>query len=206
MSKPWENVELSDYETHMQLSNVYQLQTLNKIMHDQFYDYPVKTITILGIAGGNGLEHIDPEKFSQVTGIDINTHYLEICRQRYPKLSDVMTLIRCDLTDETSVIPESELIIANLLIEYIGLDNFQKKLAHHPVKYVSCVIQKNPEALFVSFSPLQDKFTEVAKSHTDVDEISLINTLNDIGLTVIHREQIDLPNKKQFIRVDFQRI
>lgn len=56
----------------MSLDNVYQLQTLNEMMKKQFYSYSIESVMILGVAGGNGLEHIYKEKFSSVYGVDIN--------------------------------------------------------------------------------------------------------------------------------------
>lgn len=32
MGNPWEKIELSDYENHMSLESVYQLQVLNQMM------------------------------------------------------------------------------------------------------------------------------------------------------------------------------
>lgn len=58
MSNPWEEISLSDYENHMSLDSVRQLQAMNSIMKKQFEGYPVKTAMVLGIAGGNGLEHV----------------------------------------------------------------------------------------------------------------------------------------------------
>ena len=65
MNNPWEDISLSDYENHMSLGSVMQLQTLNSFMKDQFEAFPVDTAIVLGVAGGNGLEHIDRgyEKF-----------------------------------------------------------------------------------------------------------------------------------------------
>jgi hypothetical protein len=58
MSNPWEEISLDDYENHMSLDSVKQLQTMNIIMENQFEAYPVSTAMVLGVAGGNGLEHI----------------------------------------------------------------------------------------------------------------------------------------------------
>ena len=67
---PWKKIGLSDYENHMSLESVQQLQALNRIMKEQFSNYELlrkKTdiheelhgnVMILGVAGGNGLEHI----------------------------------------------------------------------------------------------------------------------------------------------------
>ncbi len=57
MNNPWEEISLDDYENHMSLDSVKQLQAMNKIMEEQFETYPVSTAMVLGVAGGNGLEH-----------------------------------------------------------------------------------------------------------------------------------------------------
>ena len=87
MSNPWEEISLSDYENHMSLESVNQLQTMNSIMKKQFSDYPVKTAMVLGIAGGNGLEHVSSDKFEKVYGIDINEGYLKTVEERYKCLA-----------------------------------------------------------------------------------------------------------------------
>lgn len=70
MNNPWLEINLDDYENHMSLDSVFQLQTMNKIMKEQFYAHSVKTMMILGIAGGNGLEHVDKKIFDKVYGVD----------------------------------------------------------------------------------------------------------------------------------------
>ena len=54
MNNPWEEIKLDDYEKHMSLDSVKQLQTMNRMMENQLDAYPVTTAMILGIAGGNG--------------------------------------------------------------------------------------------------------------------------------------------------------
>ena len=124
MKNPWKEISLDDYESHMSLDSVNQLQTMNAIMKAQFEDYQAETAMILGIAGGNGLEHIRTEKYKAVYGIDINEGYLEKIRQRYPMLGNVLRLMCLDLTSEADRLPKAELVIANLLVEYIGYQAF----------------------------------------------------------------------------------
>lgn len=61
----------------MKLDSVMQLQAMNEMMKGQFDAYSVSSVMILGIAGGNGLEHIQRDKFERVYGIDINASYLK---------------------------------------------------------------------------------------------------------------------------------
>lgn len=56
MRNPWEEISLEDYENHMRLDSVRQLQALSKIMKGQLDAYPVSRVMILGVAGGNGLD------------------------------------------------------------------------------------------------------------------------------------------------------
>lgn len=76
MGNPWEEIDLNDYESHMSLDSVFQLQTMNQMMKKQFYDHPIRSVMILGIAGGNGLEHINTQLLDKVYGVDINKNYL----------------------------------------------------------------------------------------------------------------------------------
>ena len=69
MNNPWHEIRLSDYENHMSLDSVKQLQTMNTMT------YPVCTAMVLGVAGGNGLEHICRKKYKAVYGIDINAEF-----------------------------------------------------------------------------------------------------------------------------------
>lgn len=40
MTNPWEEISLSDYENHMSLDSVQQLQVMNRMMKEQFDAYP----------------------------------------------------------------------------------------------------------------------------------------------------------------------
>ena len=72
MNNPWKSISLSDYENHMAMDSVQQLQAMNQMMKGQLNQYEVQSAMILGIAGGNGLEHVDTEKLNKVYGVDIN--------------------------------------------------------------------------------------------------------------------------------------
>ncbi len=86
MKNPWEEIPLNDYENHMKLGSVMQLQTMNEMMKEQFDAYPISSVMILGIAGGNGLEHVQKDKLERVYGVDVNSAYLKEVIHRYPNL------------------------------------------------------------------------------------------------------------------------
>ena len=148
MGNPWEEISLDDYENHMSLDSVKQLQTMNSIMKEQFDAYPVNNAMVLGVAGGNGLEHVSREKYHSVYGVDINADYLSAVSKRYANLSNVLKCLKIDLIHDADQLPHAQLLIANLLIEYIGYDAFQKVICKVNPQYVSCVIQINTDDLW----------------------------------------------------------
>ena len=83
MKNPWEEIPLSDYENHMQLNSVMQLQAMNEMMKGQFDAYSISSVAILGIAGGNGLEHIQKSKLKKVYGIDaVSYTHLDVYKRQ----------------------------------------------------------------------------------------------------------------------------
>ncbi|MCM1288874.1 MAG: methyltransferase type 11 [Clostridium sp.] len=205
MANPWEEISLSDYENHMKLDSVMQLQNMNQMMKGQFNAYPVNSVMILGVAGGNGLEHIDKNKYRKVYGIDINTEYLKAVEERYADISDILECIQVNLMKETNKLPNAELLVANLLIEYIGYDCFQKAVEQVQPKYVSCIIQINIDDSWVSDSPYIHAFDDLDKVHCQLEENSLIQTLNSIGYKLIIQMEKSLPNGKKLVQLDFDR-
>ena len=206
MSNPWEEISLSDYENHMSLESVNQLQTMNSIMKKQFSDYPVKTAMVLGIAGGNGLEHVSSDKFEKVYGIDINEGYLKTVEERYKGLAGILECLSIDLITEPEKLPHAELVIANLLIEYIGYEAFQKAVQKIDPEYVSCVIQINTdEAQWVSDSPYLHAFDRLDEVHCQMEENELITAMEKSDYRIILNEAEPLPNGKALQRIDFRK-
>ena len=206
MNNPWEEISLSDYENHMSLESVNQLQTMNSIMKKQFSDYPVKTAMVLGIAGGNGLEHVSSDKFEKVYGIDINEGYLKTVEERYKGLAGILECLSIDLITEPEKLPHAELVIANLLIEYIGYEAFQKAVQKIDPEYVSCVIQINTdEAQWVSDSPYLHAFDRLDEVHCQMEENALIAAMEKSDYRIILNESETLPNGKALQRIDFRK-
>lgn len=113
-------MDLDDYENHMRLDTVQQLQTLNRIMKDQLKGRKVDRIMICGIAGGNGLEYVDTSMASRVYGLDVNPDYLVACEERFPGLAGVFKPVLADMTDTSTDPPKADMVIADLFLEYVG--------------------------------------------------------------------------------------
>lgn len=203
MNNPWQEIDLNDYEKHMRLDSVYQLQTMNEMIREQLYTRPVQSAMILGIAGGNGLEHVDQRILDRVYGVDINADYLSACISRYPALQGTFEAIQADLTQSTAALPYADLLIANLFIEYVGYECFQSAVAQVQPKFVSCVIQVNTDVSFVSDSPYVHVFDRLSEIHHQIEENALAGTLRQIGYETEMRAERALPNGKKLVRIEF---
>lgn len=204
MSNPWEEISLEDYENHMGLDSVKQLQTMNKIMKEQFEAYPVETAMVLGIAGGNGLEHVRPEKYTKVYAVDINGEYLKAVSERFGDM-DALQCLHLDLINDAAKLPHAQLVIANLLIEYIGYEAFQDVIRQVEPEYVSCSIQINTnEETWVSDSPYIHAFDGLDAIHHQMEEDALVKAMWEIGYNKIVQTCEELPNGKALVRLDFE--
>lgn len=182
-----------------------QLQTLNDMMKNQLNKFPVHSAMIFGVAGGNGLEHIDTEKYTDVYGIDVNSEYLQEVKKRFHCLGSILKCLCVDLTAEISKLPSADLIIANLLIEYIGYDCFKRAVDKVKPRYLSCGIQADTNSEFVSDSPYIHCFDGLNSIHSPVDKNNLISGMLETGYTLLSSEDKSLPNGKRLIQIDFKR-
>lgn len=205
MANPWEEIPLDDYENHMKLDFVRQLQAMNEMMKGQFDAYPVSSVMILGIAGGNGLEHIRKDRFQTVYGVDINPSYLQAVVDRYPELAGVLECLCVDLIEGADQLPQADLILANLLIEYIGYECFQTVVRQVKPKFVSCIIQINLADGWVSDSPYLHVFDGLEQVHHQMEAAALEQAMAGIGYHVIQTVERLLPNGKKLVQIDFAR-
>lgn len=122
MSNPWLNIPLADYEGHMKSSEVQQLGVLSDLFREAVELHRPASIAILGIAGGNGLDHIDGNVTNRVVGLDVNPLYLDAVRQRYSLLLN-LELHCVDLTEPLTNVEPVDLVHAALVFEHAGVDN-----------------------------------------------------------------------------------
>ena len=196
MNNPWKDISLSDYERHMALDSVQQLQAMNQMMKGQLNQYYIQSAMILGVAGGNGLEHVDTEKLNKVYGVDIT-------KKRYENISDTLECLCVDLISEAKKLPQVDMLIANLLIEYIGYECFKKVVTVTKPIYVSCIIQINVDDSFVSDSPYLHAFDGLETVHHQMAEQELQNSMNEIDYQLIQVLEHQLPNGKKLVQLDF---
>jgi hypothetical protein len=203
---PWCGIGLDVYEQHMGDPRVGQLRRLHDITGEQLAAYPSRAVGVLGIAGGNGLDLIDVETTDAVYGYDINPDYLAACETRYrDDFGDRLHLIETTI-DRSVTIERVDLLIANLIIEYVGVDEFVAFAAANArsIGVLSCVIQRNDAEGFVSSTDCASSFDALASVSSDIDPETLISAMSGGGFVALDRCGYPLPNGKALVRQDFR--
>lgn len=102
-------------------------------------------------------------------------------------------------------LPQADLLIANLLIEYIGYECFQDVVKVTSPQYVSCIIQINEDSGFVSDSPYLHAFDGLESVHHQMAEQELKNSMDAIDYQLIQKLEYLLPNSKKLVQLDFRK-
>jgi hypothetical protein len=189
----------------MSNGRVGQLQRLHAITGEQLAAHPSRSVGVLGVAGGNGLDLIDPKATDAVYGYDINPDYIHACDTRYrAAFGDRLHLIETSI-DRSVTIERVELLIANLIVEYVGVDEFAAFAAANAssIGVLSCVIQRSEAEGFVSSSDDSTAFDGLASVSSDIDPEALEEALSDAGFMALGRFEYPLPNGKTLVRQDF---
>jgi len=120
MPSAWLSVTLDDYEGHMGPAGVQQLDALSDLFAEALAYTQPESVAILGIAGGNGLDRIDPAITKRTVGFDVNPSYLDAVPKRYPNFRG-LELHCCDLATEPVNAAPVALVHAAVIFEHAGL-------------------------------------------------------------------------------------
>lgn len=96
---------------------VQQAGALSELFGEVLATRRPRSVAILGVAGGNGLEHIDGKITDRVVGLDVNAEYLGVARERYRDMRG-LELHKVDLTHDQLTIPPVELVHAAMIFEH----------------------------------------------------------------------------------------
>jgi len=203
-SNPWLHIPLEDYERHMSHHLVGQSTLLNALTKKYLDEIKPGTIVFLGIAGGNGLEHIDNQITQRVYGIDINQDYLDTASKRYNHKIPSLHLMNLDITRHSESFCKADLIWAALVLEYTGIDralafctNNIRKKGHLVIS-----IQSNNNKQTVSPTGIES-VKKAGEIFSIVDPEEMQSKAAEKGFRLMGKEENILPNGKSIITFHF---
>lgn len=198
MDNVWNKIPLEDYEFHMQHASVGQLNLLNDLTKKYLKKSIPKTALFLGIAGGNGLEHIDNEVTDEVFGVDINQDCLDETRNRFDKQIPKLNLLNIDISaNRTEKFTQADFVWSALIFEYVETDICFEFINNNIQKngHLIVTIQENNGVNSVSQTGVET-IKLVGEIFRIISEIELLSTAEKFGFYKINFEENILPNKK----------
>lgn len=204
-ANPWPELRAVDYEVHMRHPELQQWQVLDRMVAKQLADHPAKNILWLGVGTGNGLGHVPPS-VEHVYGVDCNSDFLNICRERHGDALPGLELHCLDLNQESLSGPRVDMIMASLVLEFLDPDAFLRQVnaVHISDTIVSVIFQERRNVSMVSSSGVQ-AMQVLSGFHREVDRDSLIQALSGLGYCLLYEMYEELPDGKLFRRLDLRR-
>jgi hypothetical protein len=200
---PWTEIPLGDYEQHMSHSSVGQFELLNSLTEKYLIKLKPSAALFLGIAAGNGLEHIDNNITKHVIGIDINPEYLQVCFERYHDKIDSLQLLELDISKDAKRICSSDFVWAALIMEYTGIDKCLEFSKNNmpPGGHLIVTIQSNNNLQSVSPTGIET-VKKAGSIFSAVDIETLLKKSKEMAYTSVEEEVNQLPNGKSFLTFD----
>ena len=199
MPNPWLSIPLAEYEGHMKSPEVRQLDVLSELFAEALVCCQPKSVAVLGVAGGNGLDHVDSRVITRIVGLDVNPLYLDEVRRRHADKRG-LELHCVDLAEQVVDLEPVQLVHASLVFEHAGvgrcLENAISLVA--PGGALSVVLQLPVE---LEQDAIASRFPSIQKLSSHfllIDSAWLCETLIQHGFRLIHQARRSLPAGKGF--------
>lgn len=98
-----------------------ELSPLSTLFAKAYAARQPRRLALLGVATGNGLEHVDVRLTGRVVGLDVNLSYLAVARQRQRRLGAALQLQCADVERAELDRGRFDLVHAALLLEYVDV-------------------------------------------------------------------------------------
>jgi hypothetical protein len=138
------------------LAHVAQAQLLTEVFGEVLKEYSPRSIGVIGCAGGNGFEKINPEITRRVVGMDINPDYIAQTRIRFHDRVPTLELHVGDIQTDKTVFSPVDVVFAALVFEYVDVAaalNTIRSMLNLGGVLVSLIQLPSAEASVVTASP-----------------------------------------------------
>jgi len=186
--------------------SVAQAQLLGAILCSVVSRFRPRSLAILGAAGGNGLELVDPAIVRRVVAVDSNPHYMALCASRYGRYFLRFEPVLQDLSQGPPGIDPVECIFAGLVLEYLNLERFY---AYLPSLVTDCGIfavllqLPSPRLPEVSVSPFPS-LTRLGAAFSFVSPAQMHRSLCVQGFVRFGDDRYDPETGKFFYYASYQ--
>jgi len=204
---PWTLVPAADYESHMGPEGADQLAPLSAILGKALAGLRPARLLVLGVATGNGLEHVDPAVTRRVVGVDVNLQYLGLARQRQMRLGSRLELYCAEAEKVLLDAGTFDLVYAGLFFEHADLARLAGRIASWlaPGGALLAVLQLPAAGGAGAVPSRHASIAAVAGSMRLVPPAELERSLTGAGLLVRKAYELPVAHGRRFHVALFQR-
>jgi SAM-dependent methyltransferase len=192
----------------MACADVAQASLLAEVFSTVLRRFRPASVAIIGCAGGNGFDRIDPHTTTRVVGLDINPEYLEATAQRYSDNFTELVLRNADVAGVELNLAPVDLSYAALILEYVDVAAALRNLlaicreAGHLV-----VVLQLPSAALPAITPTAvPTIMRLAPVMKLVDPLALVEVARGIGFALRESTSVTSGAGKQFAIHIYQRL
>lgn len=205
---PWLELPLEDYEAHMASPAVGQAPLIAQILSGLVSAHAISSMALLGAAGGNGLDEIDPAQVERVVAVDINPAYLRICAQRHARRFRSFECRHDDINRAVPSFAAVDLAYAALVAEYVDEQAFADyaSTAVRQGGLLAVLVQRpGATAQKVTPSPVPG-VAALGRGFTYVDVESLSARMASVGFAMPSLTPFATPAGKAFLLLEMTRL
>jgi SAM-dependent methyltransferase len=207
MQSPWLQIPLADYEAHMAAPNVDQAILLADAFSAVLRRFSPTSIAVIGCAGGNGFDRIDPRATSRVVCVDINPEYLDATARRHSASFSNFILCNADIGGEALDLEPVDLGYAALVFEYVDVAGALRNLFSicRAAGHLVAVLQL-PSASLAAITPTAiASIGRLAPAMKLVDPSALAELARSVGFSLLESTQVTSSAGKAFAIQVYQR-
>ena len=207
-TSPWLNVPLSDYESHMASPSVGQATLLADVFGATLARLKPGSIAVLGAAGGNGFDRIDPAVTTRIVAIDINQHYLAALSSRLAHRLPGLELRAVDVSGQNLHIEPVEFVFAGLFFEHVDPGRALVTLQHLTAAGATLVtVLQQPGVDQPAASPSPYRGLEpVGAAMRLIESRTFAARAGASGFSLVSSQYMTLPSGKSFAVLEFTRV
>jgi SAM-dependent methyltransferase len=208
MESPWLQIPLADYEAHMAAPNVDQAVLLADAFSAVLRKFQPASVAVIGCAGGNGFDRIDPRTTPRVVGVDINPEYLDTNARRHSGSFRDFTLCNADIAGEALSLEPVDLGYAALVFESVDVARALTNLVSicRAAGHLVTVLQL-PSASLAAITPTAiASIGRLAPAMKLVDPSALAELARSVGFVLLESTQVTSSAGKAFAIQVYQRL
>ena len=191
----------------MAAANVNQASLLAEVFSSVLRRYRPASVAVIGCAGGNGFDRLDPRTTTRVVGLDINPQYLDATAKRYADAFRELVLHNADIAGDELHLEPVDLSYAALILEYVDVAAALRNLLSicREAGHLVAVLQRPSSPLPAITPTIVPSILGLAAVMKLVDPLALVEVARGIGFALRESTSVTSSTGKQFAIHVYQR-